>query len=200
MTNQTNLDTPHSGLLERLRALTPARALTTTEAQFVAERQAMLLLSELGVQTPAVPHSIIDELPFITVAQHASFPTSGATIRTDCGWVIVLKRSEPRTRQRFSLAHELKHVLDDPFIGKLYPSLGHSRSDERTERICDYFAACLLMPKRWLTRDWCSGHQNIERLAGRYRVSRQAMEVRLSQLGLLAPTPRCMGAEREVLV
>ena len=199
MTAQAAVDTSRSGLLERLRALIPMRALTPIEAKFVAERQATLLLSELGVRAPAVPHAAIDELPFLTVARRAGFPTSGMTTRTDSGWVVVLRGNEPAVRQRFSLAHELKHVFDDPFIGRLYPALGHRSASERAERVCDYFAACLLMPKRWLTGDWCSGHQNIARLAARYQVSRQAMEVRLSQLGLLAPTPRCMGAEREVV-
>jgi predicted transcriptional regulator len=194
------VDTSQAGLLERLRALTPPRALTGSESLFVAERQAALLLSELDIRSPAVPHAVLAELPFLIVARRADLPTSGMTTRTDSGWVVVLRSSEPRVRQRFSLAHELKHVLDDPFIARLYPALGHARAAERAERVCDYFAACLLMPKRWLTRDWCSGRQNIARLAERYQVSRQAMEVRLSQLGLLAPTPRCLGAEREVWV
>jgi Zn-dependent peptidase ImmA (M78 family) len=175
------------------------RALTPIEAEFVAERQATLLLDELGIRTPAVPHAAIDGLPFLTVARRVGFPTSGMATRTDSGWVVVLRGNEPAVRQRFSLAHELKHVFDDPFIGRLYPALGHRSPSERAERICDYFAACLLMPKRWLTGDWCGGRQDIARLARRYQVSGQAMEVRLSQLGLLAPTPRCMGAEREVL-
>lgn len=53
------------------------------------------------------------------------------------------------------------------------------------------------MPKRWLLSDWTNGRQNIERLAARYHVSRAAMRVRLDQLGLLAPTPRCDGIEQE---
>jgi hypothetical protein len=194
-TNTTGI--PH-GLLERLRALTPSRSLSSTEARYIAERQATLLLAELGVRAPDVPHAAIADLPFITVARRAGFPTSGMTTKASTGWVVVLKRDEPQVRQRFSLAHELKHILDDPFITQLYPPLGHSTSYERAENICDYFAGCLLMPKRWLVRDWCSGRQNIERLSQRYNVSRAAMRVRLSQLGLTAPTPRCMGVEQEV--
>ncbi len=192
------VDAP-AALLERLRALVPDRALSTPEAMHVAERQAALLRRELGIDAPVVHLADLAKLPFITVARRSDFPTSGMATRTDCGWVIVLRGSEPRVRQKFSLAHELKHVLDDPFIRRLYPSLGHASASERAERVCDYFAACLLMPKRWVTRDWYGGRQNIGRLAERYRVSRRAMEVRLSQLGLLAPTPRCQGAEWEVL-
>ncbi len=190
-------ETYQGGLLERLRTLTPPRSLSSSEARFIAERQATRLLDELHLHGPAVPDAVLAELPFLTVAQHASFQASGVSTFTGKGWLILLKRDEPKVRQRFSLAHELKHILDDPFIARLYPSLGHDSAHARAERICDYFSGCLLMPKRWLLRDWCSGRQNVERLAARYHVSRAAMRVRLRQLGLTEPTPRCLGVEQE---
>lgn len=197
MTKIASNETYTGGLLERLRTITPNRRLTPTEARFTAERQATLLLEELSVRAPALPHSLLADLPFLTVGQHASFSASGLTTYTKRGWLILLKSDEPRVRQRFSLAHELKHILDDPFIDSLYPALGQTSAYDRAERICDYFAGCLLMPKRWLMNDWCSGRQNIERLAQRYNVSRAAMRVRLTQLGLLPATPRCNGIEQE---
>lgn len=197
ITENRTRETYTGGLLEQLRAITPHRTLTPTEAHFIAERQATLLLNELRLRGPALPHTALAELPFLAVARRTDFPTSGMTLHTSRGWLIVLRRDEPQVRQRFSLAHELKHILDDPFIDRLYPALGHNSSRERAERICDYFAGCLLMPKRWLMSDWCSGRQNIERLAGRYHVSRAAMRVRLAQLGLLAQVPRCTGTEQE---
>jgi predicted transcriptional regulator len=196
-TKTRTTETYTGGLLEQLRAITPHRALTPSEARSIAERQATALISELRLRGPALPHVALADLPFLTVAQHASFKASGLSTYTGNGWLILLKRDEPKVRQRFSLAHELKHILDDPFIDRLYPSLGQSSSYARAERICDYFAGCLLMPKRWLLSDWCSGRQNIERLSQRYHVSRAAMRVRLNQLGLLAPTPRCDGIEQE---
>jgi hypothetical protein len=183
--------------LERLRALTPPRNLTPSEARLIAERQAVRLLDELRLQGPAVPEVLLAELPLLTVGQQTNFKVSGLTTHTNNGWIILLKRDEPKVRQRFSLAHELKHILDDPFVHRLYPPLGHDSSHDRAERICDYFAGCLLMPKRWLLKDWCSGQQRVERLAARYHVSRAAMRVRLSQLGLTEPTPRCLGAEQQ---
>jgi len=196
-TSEIDSATGAHGVLEQLRSIMPNRNLTPTEAHILAERQATMLLHELDVETPATPHQLIAELPFLTVAQHGSFKASGLSTYTRRGWLILLKRDEPKVRQRFSLAHELKHILDDPFIDQLYPTLGHHDAHERAERICDYFAGCLLMPKRWLLRDWTSGRQNIERLAARYHVSRAAMRVRLLQLGLLPPTPRCDGIEQE---
>lgn len=197
MIDHSMKQTDAGGWLEKLRAITPHRSLTPTEACVIAERQATLLLDELGLCAPALPQAALSELPWLTVAQHAGFSASGLSTYTNRGWLILLKRDEPKVRQRFSLAHELKHILDDPFISRLYPALGHQSAYDRAERICDYFAGCLLMPKRWLTRDWCSGRQNIARLAARYHVSQAAMRVRLTQLGLLTPTPRCLGIEQE---
>ena len=48
------------------------------------------------------------------------------------------------------------------------------------------------MPKVLLRADWSDGLQDIARLAKRYHVSRAAMSVRLSQLGLIESTPRCL--------
>jgi len=107
----------------------------------------------------------------------------------------VLNAEEAMVRQRFSLAHEIKHVLDDGLVdlaGGLYPATRGYSAEERTERICDRFAAALLMPKVLLRADWSDGLQDIARLAKRYHVSRAAMSVRLSQLSLIEPAPRCL--------
>lgn len=189
--------TTGAGLLERLRALVPPRALTPSEAKLIAERQASILLANAQIDCPAVPSDLITDLPFVTVTHRPGFPTSGMATQTDSGWVIVLRAEEAKVRQRFSLAHEFKHVLDDPFIEKLYPAHGGYSAHERAEWTCDYFAACLLMPRMWVKRDWAGGGiQDIDRLARRYRVSRLAMAVRLSELRLLPTVPRCAGTTR----
>jgi Zn-dependent peptidase ImmA (M78 family) len=45
------------------------------------------------------------------------------------------------------------------------------------------------MPKTWLRRVWTRGLQDPEALAGMFRVSRQAMEKRLHDLGYLDKDP-----------
>jgi Zn-dependent peptidase ImmA (M78 family) len=171
--------------------------LSPAEARYVAERQAATLLAHSGIERPAVPDSIVTNLPSVSVTRRPSFPTSGMATQTDTGWVIVLRAEEAKVRQRFSLIHEFKHVIDDPFIEWMYPTRGGYSPEDRAERICDYFAACVLMPRIWVKRDWAGGGiQDIDRLARRYHVSRIAMAVRLSELGLLPPTPRCAGTTR----
>ncbi len=186
-----------TGLLARLREIVPRRGLSPAEAKLIAERQAAILVRHAGIQKPSVPENIITELPFLAVTHRPGFPTSGMATQTDSGWVIVLRAEEAKVRQRFSLVHEFKHVLDDPFIEWMYPTRGYFSPEDRAERICDYFAACVLMPRMWVKRDWAGGGiQDIDRLARRYNVSRVAMAVRLSELGLLPPTPRCAGTIR----
>lgn len=190
--NEPRLSRPAQELLARLRAPTPRRALTHHESERVAERQAELLRQELDLsQTPRLPTEALTTLSFVTVTERSGFPTSGMATKTPYGWIIVLRSEEAKVRQRFSLAHELRHLLDDPYIDRLYPPTSGYTSFERAERICDYFAGCLLMPKRLLRADWVDGRQDIGALARRYEVSRAAMIVRLSQLGLLPSTPRC---------
>jgi Zn-dependent peptidase ImmA (M78 family) len=186
-----------AGLLGRLRELVPRRGLSPAEARQVAERQAAILLTSASIETPGVPDTLITDLPFVTVTHRPGFPTSGMATQTDSGWVIVLRAEEAKVRQRFSMIHEFKHVLDDPFIEWMYPTKQGQSPEDRAERICDYFAACVLMPKMWVKRDWAAGGiQDIARLARRYHVSQVAMAVRLSELHLLPPTPRCAGTSR----
>ena len=186
-----------SGLLSRLRGLVPRRGLSPAEARQVAERQAAILLAEASITAPGVPDSIVTDLPFVTVTRRPGFPTSGMATQTESGWVIVLRADEAKVRQRFSMIHEFKHVLDDPFIEWLYPTRNGFGPEDRAEHICDYFAACVLMPRMWIKRDWAGGGmQDIARLARRYNVSQVAMAVRLSELRLLPPAPRCAGTTR----
>ena len=184
-----------SGLLSQLRAMVPKRPLRHSEAEQLAERQAVRLRAQLTVLGPQLREEDLANLPWLTISRSESLPTSGLATNTGFGWLIVLRSDEPGVRQRFSLAHELKHILDDGIAdevaGGLYPATAGYSNHERTERICDRFAGALLMPRVVLRADWADGIQDIAKLAKRYDVSRPAMRVRLSQLGLTEATPRC---------
>lgn len=173
-----------------LRALHPDRPVTWSEAHSIAERQAGLLLDLQHITEPPVPQFVIASLPGIVVEWRADWPTSGMSVKAPSHWRIVLKADEPRQRQRFTLAHEAKHVLDDPLIERSHAHLKPHRQRERSERLCNYFAACVLMPRPWLKHDWYGGLQNVHALARRYYVSDVAMTTRLRELGLLLPKPR----------
>ncbi len=181
-------------LLDQLRSLMPHRPLDSHEALAVAERQATKLLRAFQADQagrPIAAKELIESLPFLVVEYERDLGSSAVTQQLPDGrWLIVINKNEPSTRQLFSLAHEVKHVLDAETTGTLYPATRWHSGEARSERIADYFASCLIMAKRQVVRDWCAGRQRIDRLARRYGVSQQAMGYRLHQLGLYEQ-PRC---------
>ena len=88
----------------------------------------------------------------------------------------------PQGRFRFSIAHELGHILLN------HEPLKHiyERRKPSVERQADSFAAELLLPERFLRGD-CANYTALE-LAKRYKVSRQSLELRLNDLAL-SPKP-----------
>jgi Zn-dependent peptidase ImmA (M78 family) len=91
------------------------------------------------------------------------------------------------------LAHEHKHLIDYPFENYAYPKSYGLSPTQRAEQICDYFAACLLMPKMLVRRAWTTGGDNQDpaELAHLFGVSQVAMEIRLQELGLIEAKYRC---------
>ena len=174
-------------VLARLRAMVPTRPLNEQEERSLSERQAIQLLALAHIEEPPVPQFVISALPEISVDRRPDWPTSGMSLPTKRGWRIVLASDDALCRQRFSLAHELKHIIDDPVHEHLHAHLPGPLRHERAERICNYFAACLLMPRAWVKRDWGHGLQAVERLRRRYGVSAEAMAIRLADIGLDAP-------------
>jgi hypothetical protein len=178
------------GTIAAVRDLVPIRPLTRHEALSVAERQAFRFLELAGITEAPVPEQLISELPRVQVERVTPFPSSGAANWVAGRWVVVLNAAEPATRQRFSLAHELKHILDDPFVDRLYGAVDPRDRANWVEQVCDFFAGCLLMPRPWLKRAW-SEEQHIPSLAGRFHVSPSAMSTRLHQVGLVRSAARC---------
>ena len=179
------------GVIADVRDLVPMRPLLYGEALQIAETQASRFLAAAGITAPAVPERIITDLPKIRVNRMSPFPVSGATQWSHGCWHVVLNGAEPVTRQKFSLAHELKHVLDHPFIDQIYSGFPEHDRENMSERICDYFAGCLLMPRPWVEKAWHEGNQHLGDLADSFGGSQSAMNVRLRQIGLGEITPRC---------
>jgi Zn-dependent peptidase ImmA (M78 family) len=116
-------------------------------------------------------------------------------------WAIVVNKSHSIVRQRFTMAHELAHLLlhgytaahaDRGFKVRLRDS--HSAEGSVLEEIeANNFAAELLMPESLLRQrlqnhtieyapDNSSGEQQLARLAKEFNVSKQALSIRLSGL------------------
>lgn len=179
------------GIIAGLRDMVPIRPLTRIEALAVTERQALKLLELSSVGQPPVPERVAAELPRVQVTRSHRIGHSGASAWEQGRWRIVLNANDSRLRQRFSLFHELKHIIDHPFARQLYGAIDAGERDEWIETVCDYFAGCVLMPRPWLKRAWTTGSQNLGTLAHHFDVSQAAMTTRLHQTGLAIPERRC---------
>lgn len=178
-------------LLRTLRQLIPERPLGYGEAERLAELQANVLRERLGLTEPKLPADAIAGLPRISVERRRGLPVSGLTHWHNGRWLIVLNADEPEQRQLFSLAHELKHAIDHTKKHWLYWDESWRNGSTKAERLADYFAGCLLMPKRHVKSLFGTRPDPVA-LAVTFGVSQRAMTVRLCQLGLIGPTPRCL--------
>ena len=188
--NDPTLSTTHSNVIRELRKLMPARAVTLSEAYAVAEQQATRLLASQRIRSVPVDLNSLMNLPRLKVVsqpRHAMPTLAGFTEWQDGQYVVVINRTNSVYRRRFTFGHELKHVMDWTLRKTAYARLSNDpdKTDRHVERIADYFAACLLMPRPWLKRHWYQGYQDVEALAQMYGVSIEAMTIRLKYLGLL---------------
>ncbi|MGS2809330.1 ImmA/IrrE family metallo-endopeptidase [Nocardia sp. MW-W600-9] len=174
-------------ILHELRRLVPRRPnVTNAEALVIAELQAAKLLELCEIDSGPVPSEIVSRLPKLRV-ERTLRSASGASLwdRGRGEWVIYLNRIDSWRRQRFTLFHEFKHIVDHGHRHVLYAGPGHSDSDIEAERAADYFAGCVLVPKKFLKRAWGQGTQKVVDLARLFGVSEVAIEVRLRQTGLV---------------
>lgn len=184
------MKTESTSIIRQLRAMTPLRPLTESDAKSLAERQAIIMLELLSQRDPAVDVGVIADIPRIEVKVEPGLHLGGISGFSQWSkgrWLVVVNSSDSVTRRRFTLSHEFKHVIDHPFAKVIYSKLSEVEAEREhmTERICDYFAGCLLVPRNWLKRAWASGIQGRTALAALFNVSEAAIVVRLQQTGII---------------
>ncbi len=120
----------------------------------------------------------------ISRVEHLSIPVDAALVREGKERVVLVSNSASRRRQRYSLAHEIAHVV----LGTEGQSCFTLRSGRNSaERDADGFAAELLMPEsevRQIVERDAVGFAALRRLALSFGVSLEAMALRLCELAL----------------
>ncbi len=160
------------------------------------ERLANRLLTEAGLTKPPIPIKRIVAAQGCYIRTTDLQEVSGILVRSPRGNIIGVNSTQPETRRRFTIAHELGHLLlhegqeiryDRDFRVNL-------RSDESSKGInveeveANFFAASLLMPEHMLSADIRAGSIDLEEVEGvgeiarSYGVSAQAMTLRLARL------------------
>lgn len=166
-----------------------------------AEKSAQELLEQTGVSRLPVP---IEEIAKTIGAQitYEAFDgeVSGMLYREKDRTLIGVNSAHAPTRQRFTLAHEIAHLKMHPgkpvFIDRLVHVNWRDGTSDRQEVEANAFAAELLMPRKFMTREidiliarsrQIKPEQLIAELAETFRVSQEAMRYRLVNLGVLGP-------------
>ena len=148
------------------------------------------LLEELGVTKPPVDVDAVARMCGIPVLRFEfDDALSGLVVDTTQGPVIGINEDHHPVRQRFSIAHELGHVMLC-HIDSFHVDLGSTDEDGeppgynwRHERAANDFAANLLMPGTMLKRAF-GKTPGVAGLATTFEVSELAMGFRLRNLGL----------------
>lgn len=155
----------------------------------------MALLAQARMPGPPVDIEVCARVAGIALV----IPSDLGTDNDETASAVLMQRGEivtalvnmrhGRLRQRFSLAHEIGHwVLERlPGTKELAPVAARGRRYDSLERVCDYFAACLLMPRPWV-RDRVQRGDTIGDLARAFEVSAPAMSARLRELDIVTQT------------
>jgi Zn-dependent peptidase ImmA (M78 family) len=164
----------------------------------LAKRQAAELLKRTRVLKAPVPvEKLAASLGAEIVLQWFDGEISGMVHRNrDGSAVIGVNSRHTSNRQRFTIAHEIGHLLlhtnealhvDKNFPIGLRNSVSGTAADEN-EIEANQFAAAVLMPENLIEKDIQRFIGKdvlvaIAKLAKKYKVSEQAMSIRLSSLG-----------------
>jgi Zn-dependent peptidase ImmA (M78 family) len=172
-----------------------------------AKRLAGRMLKEHGVhEAPVDVIALARDEGIRVVYQPLEDDVSGMLVQTETETVIGVNEKHHENRQRFTLAHELAHAqmhassptvyVDGMMVHFRGAQLGGSAPIEVE---ANAFAAALLMPEEFLRGDLQNqiidmfDESAVRRLAERYRVSVQALTIRLMELGLLRGLPSSAG-------
>lgn len=165
-----------------------------------ARRKAEDLIRNLGVTSAPVPvERIANQLGAEIRFEPFEGELSGMIHRRGrCTAVIGINSLHPETRQRFTIAHEIAHLVlhsdEDFHVDNRYLGFRNDRSSQAiddSEIEANQFAATLLMPQQLVQSDLNDLPEGIDPeeviadLADKYKVSAQAMTIRLHALGIL---------------
>ncbi len=178
----------------------------------LARRRAQQILKEGGVTSPPVPLERLVELCRAAIRYEPFEGELSGMVhrRSDGSGVIGVNSSHSPTRQRFTIAHEIGHLLlhsdDEVHIDEKRP-LGQrdelsSQAVDPREIEANQFAAELLMPESFVREclvnlvdeePEVSIEDAIEKLARVFRVSQLAMTHRLTNLRIVSSDDEVAG-------
>lgn len=165
--------------------LAPPWGLDHPEAVALAEQQARALRRIGAVLNPPVPVVELVRRCGIAVEYDPLVGKLGKSqLGADGRWRITYPDPEAFDLP-LTVGHQLKLILDHPFGDALYPPREIITTHLRKYYCAEYFAACLILPREWLTNEWQSGNHDLAALADLFCAPTVVLETRLRAIGLL---------------
>jgi Zn-dependent peptidase ImmA (M78 family) len=166
------------------------------------EKKAASLVQKYGIGEPPVPIEAIAEAEGVLILRnHFAGYESGFALREGKNRIVGVNTATSPRRQRFTIAHELGHLIfhDDPLITDYSVLVGmrdenSSLGTHHQEIEANGFAAAILMPTDIVVKEvrqelelgnFASKDEFIDRLARTFDVSVEAMGYRLLNLSII---------------
>ena len=162
--------------------------MATVRTKFVRE-MASKVLAECGITEPPINLKHVVEVKGFVYMEVDTFPDNVSALFIAKGgqnYALVNAKHHPN-RQRFSLAHELGHIIlqhkgvdleeDVSTIDTPPENSGDSRRRDPREKEADIFASALLIPLGMLKKEHSKKDADIEKMAKVFGVSQQAMTI-----------------------
>lgn len=168
-----------------------------------AEDQAMNILKELDINEVPIPlDKIAGQFGIYIQEEELGNGISGILIREGNNTVIGVNESDVDSRKRFTIAHEIGHFVMHPgnelHIDRKFKvnfrDKNSSLANNIEEMEANAFAAALLMPEKkinqFVNQKLTQGidiedSDELQSIADKFKVSKQALLIRLSKLGLI---------------
>ncbi len=150
------------------------------------EMLAWRYFKQANCHCPPVPTELIslaDEQHPVEVRLLPLKSYHGAIWRLGEMWVIQLNSNDAPAVRRFSLFHEVFHILAHRKTTPVFRKR-ESTAGSFNELLADYFASCVLMPRNWVIEKWADV-QDLDKMAEIFVVPKGAMWFRLKLFGLL---------------
>ena len=152
----------------------------------LVERLASECLRKGNVYGPPLPTSFISRLvPPVSFEIH-TVPlraSHGALWNLKDRWIIQLRREDTPAIKRCTIFHEVFHILAHSKTTPVFLQRGTTRG-YFNEGLADYFAICILIPRRWVREKWAEV-KDVDRMATIFNVPITTMWFRLRLLGLV---------------
>lgn len=153
----------------------------------LVRRLAVRYQVEVGVDRLPVPADLInvasDGLP-IEVRRVPLKAYHGAVWRLSDCWLVQLNSNDTPARQRFSLYHEIFHILAHCKATPVFKRAACSREGCFNELLADHFSASILLPRKQIMDTWLEV-KDISQMAAIFDVPQSVMLIALTAMGLI---------------